>query len=99
MVSLPELPRKKIILISVVATVSVIGTFLLLGSGSVRIGDIFNALSDINPRVMGLMALPFIVVFVLAARYLLKKREERMWKNALLKTRAARQEEEGRKKA
>jgi hypothetical protein len=87
----------KNLLLSVVATVSVVGTFIIIGSGAIRIGDIFGALKGINPRLMGLLALPFIVVFFLVGKYLLKKNEERKWKNALLKTRAAKQKEAARK--
>ena len=75
-----------------VATISVAGTFLILEFGSERLSDIFTALKHANPRLIGFLALPFVIVFVVGARFLLRKREERKWKKALLKTRAARQE-------
>jgi hypothetical protein len=42
---------------------------------------------------MGLMALPFIFVAFLVGRVWFSKREERMWKDAIKKTRAARGQE------
>ena len=80
-----------------VAAVSVVGTIAIIASGAISIRDVFGALKGINPRIMGLLTLPFIVVFFLVGKYLLRKNEERKWKNALLKTRAARQEQEARK--
>ena len=84
-------------MLGVVAAVSVVGTLIIIGSGGIRISDIFSALKGINPRIMGFLTLPFIVVLVVVGKYLLKKNEERKWKNALLKTRAAKQEQAAKK--
>ena len=92
-----EKKKNPIVLIGVVAAVSVLGTLMVIAGGSVRIGDIFSALKDTNPRLMGFMALPFIVVAAVIARYWFSKREERMWKEAIRKTRSARDTEPGRK--
>lgn len=92
MKNLPELKKSTVVLLSVVATVSVIGILVLLVSGSMRIGDIFDALKGMNPRLMGFMAMPFIFVAILIGRAWFSKREERMWKEAMKKTRAAREQ-------
>jgi uncharacterized membrane protein len=99
MLNLPEMKKGTTILIGVVAAVSVIGTLVILGSGSVGVGDILGALEDTSPRVMGFLALPFVIVVVVVAGYWLSKREERMWKNALMKTRAAREQEAAKKES
>ena len=85
-------PKNRNILIGIVAVISVLGTLFLFGSGAVRVGDVFNSLEDANPRVIGFMALPFIVVIVVIGRLWYRKREERMWKQAIRKTQATRQE-------
>ena len=87
----------KNLLLGLVAAVSVVGTLVIIASGAISIGEIFRALKGINPRLMSLLALPFIVVFFFVGKFLLRKNEERKWKNALLKTRAARQEQAARK--
>ena len=87
----------KNVLFGVVAAVSVLGTIIIIGFGSIRISDIFGALKDVNPKLISVLVLPLIVVLLVGGIYLNKKNEERMWKNAMLKTRAARQEKAARK--
>jgi len=85
------LGKRTVIVLVVVATLVVISAVIFLSTGSVRIGDVFDTISHLNPRVVGFLALPFIAVAVVIGLYAYKKREERMWKNALLKPRATRQ--------
>ena len=75
------------VVISFVALVVVIAI-----SDSTGFGDIFRALANLNPKLMSLMLLPFVVVLIVGGIYLNKIREERKWKNALLKTRAEKQQ-------
>jgi len=49
-----------------------------------------RSLSGLNPRVMSLLALPFVAVLFVLGIYLRRRREERMWKNAVKETRAKR---------
>ncbi len=93
MANLPELKKGTTILIGVVAAVAVMAAVITLGIGAIRLGDIFSVLENTNPRVMGFLALPFFIVAVVIGGYWLSKREERMWKGALKKTRAAREPE------
>ena len=69
----------------------VIGTVAMISIDSIKIGDVFNSLGGMSPRVMSLAVLPLIVILVVVGIYLRKKNEERMWKNAILKTRANKQ--------
>jgi len=95
--NLPEMKKGTVVLLSVVAVILAIGTVIMLGSGAVRVRDVFAALKDLNPRLMGFMALPFIVVAILVGKAWFSKREERMWKAAMKKTREARQQEAEKK--
>jgi len=69
----------------------VAGAVMVIASDSIDIGDFFDQLSKMNRRALSLAVLPFIVALVVLGGYLRKKKEERMWKEALMKTRAKRQ--------
>ena len=77
----------KYLLLGIAIVIFVTGTVVMIANDSIRIGDVFNTLSGLSPRVLSLVVLPFIVVLVVVGNYLRKKNEERMWKDALLKTR------------
>lgn len=79
-----------LMVLAAVALFMVIGVLVLLASGTVRIGDIFRVLSNAGPRIIGFIALPFIVVAVVIGWLYARKREERLWKHAMSQTRAAR---------
>jgi hypothetical protein len=66
----------------------VIGLAVIFNNESVGFSDVFRSLNDMSPRVLSLLALPVIAVLFVLGVYYRRKREERMWKSALLKTRA-----------
>ena len=78
----------------------VLGTFFVIfvaGLGvifsieSVSFNELMLSLSGLSPRVLSLLALPLIAVLFVLGIYLRRRREDRMWKNALKKTHAKRQ--------
>jgi len=64
------------------------GLGVILVNESVSLSEFFRSLSNLNPRVLSILALPILGVFVAFGIYYRKKSQERMWKKALLKTRA-----------
>ena len=84
----------KNLLIGVALAVFVVGTGIMVGSDTISFGDVMDSMSGLSPRVLSLVALPFVIVLVVIGIFLLRKSEERKWKKALLKTRAARQAQE-----
>lgn len=80
-----------LMVLAAVAVIMVVGMLILLIIGSISIGDIFRVLSNLNSRVIALIALPFIIVAVGIGWLYARKREDRMWKQAVSRTRAARQ--------
>ncbi len=81
----------KYVLLGIFVLVFIIGLAVIFTNQSVSLGQVFRGMSDLNPRVMSIIALPVIAVLFGAGVYLHKKNEERMWKNAVKKTRASRQ--------
>ena len=84
----------KNLVLGVVVVIIVAGTGAMIASDSISFSDVVDSVSGLNPRVMSLVVLPFIVVLIVVGNYLRKKNEERKWKNALLKTRAEKQNKE-----
>ncbi len=60
---------------------------MIFSNASVGFADVMRSLSDMNPRVMSILALPIIAVLFGLGVYWRKKSEERMWKSAVRKTR------------
>ena len=90
----------KNILIGVAAAVFIVGTGVMIFSDSISLGDVIDSVSGLSPRVMSMVALPFVIVLVVIGIFLLRKSEERKWKQALIKTREAnRKREEAKKNA
>ncbi len=81
----------KYVLLGIFVLVFIIGLAVIFTNQSVSLGQVFRGMSDLNPRVMSIIALPVIAVLFGVGVYLHKKNEERMWKNAVKKTRASRQ--------
>ena len=80
--------KNKILLVGFFIVVFIAGVLVIISNASVGFGELFGSLSEMNPRIMSLLALPVIAVLFVLGAYLRKKNEERKWKNALLKTRA-----------
>jgi hypothetical protein len=82
--------KNKILLAVFFIVVFIAGVLVIVSRKSVGFGELFGSLSEMNPRVMSLMALPVIAILFVLGAYLRKKNEERKWKKALLKTRTER---------
>ena len=81
--------KKKLLLgAGIVIAIFIAGLGFIMSKNSIGLGEALGSLKEINSRVLLLIALPFIVMLVVAGTYLRKKNEERKWKNALMKTRA-----------
>lgn len=83
-----EVLVNKFVVSGIFFVIFVAGLGVIIAGESVSFDEILRALSDLNPRLLSLIALPFIAVLFVLGVYLRKKSEERKWKNALLKTRA-----------
>jgi len=69
----------------------VVGLGVIFSNESVSFNELMRSLSGLSPRVLSLLALPFVAVLFVLGIYLRKKSEDRMWKNALKKTHAKKQ--------
>ena len=86
--------RNKILLTGVFAVVFVAGLGVIISHESISFNELIRSLSNLNPRFLSLIALPFIAAMFVLGVYLRKKSEERKWKKALLKTRAERKKKQ-----
>ena len=68
----------------------VAGLGVIFINESVSFNDLMRSLNGLSPRVLSLLALPFVAVLFVLGIYLRRKIENRMWKNALKETRAKR---------
>lgn len=92
-------PVNKKLLASVAIAIVGIAAIALIVSDSFSVSGFFRTMSGMNPRVLSLVALPFIVVLLVIGNYFRKKNEERKWKEALKRTRANKEAEDAAKKA
>ncbi len=69
----------------------VAGLGVIFSNESVSFNELMRSLSGLSPRVLSLLALPFVAVLFVLGIYLRRRSEDRMWKNALKKTHAKRQ--------
>ena len=83
--------RNKILLLSFFVVVFLTGLGVIISNESISFSDFLGSLKELNPRVMSLIALPLLAALFVLGAYLRKKNEERKWKQALLKTRAKKQ--------
>lgn len=81
----------KYVVVGIIFVIFFAGLGVILSNHSVGFSDLMRSLSDLNPRVLGLLALPFIAALFLLWLYLRKRSEDRMWKKALKDTRARKQ--------
>jgi hypothetical protein len=86
--------KNKVLLSGVFVVIFVAGLGTIISHESISFNELLRSLSDLNPRVLSLIALPFIAVMFVLGVYLRKKSEERKWKKAILKTRAERKKKQ-----
>ena len=77
----------KYALLGIFVLIFVAGLAVIFNNQSVSFTEAIGSLSDMNPRMMSILALPVIAVLFVLGVFFHKKREERMWKSALRKTR------------
>jgi len=78
----------KYVLLGIFFVIFVAGLGVIFSNASVSFGEVLGSMSELSPRVLSLLALPVIAVLFGLGVYLRKQSEARMWKNAMLKTRA-----------
>jgi hypothetical protein len=83
--------RNKVLLFSFFVVVFLTGLGVIISNESIRFSEFLGSLKELNPRVLSFIALPFLAALFVLGAYLRKKNEERKWKQALLKTRAKKQ--------
>jgi preprotein translocase subunit SecG len=81
----------KYVLLGVFFVIFVAGLGVIFSNESVSFNELMRTLSDLNPRVLSLLALPFVAAIFVLVIYLRKRSEDRMWKNAVKKTHSKRQ--------
>ena len=81
----------KYVVLGIFFVIFVVGLGVILSSESVSFNELMRSFSDMSPRTMSLLALPFIAVLFVLGMYLRKRSEDRMWKNAFKETRAKKQ--------
>lgn len=86
--------KNKILLSGVFVAVFVAGLGVIINHESISFNELLRSLSDLNPRFLSLIALPFIALMFVLGVYLRKKSEERKWKKAILKTRAEKKQKQ-----
>jgi len=82
---------KKYVLSGIFIVIFLAGLGVILSNEHISFNELMRSLSDLNPRVLSLIALPFIAVLFVLGVYLRKKNEAHMWKKAILNTRAKKQ--------
>ena len=81
----------KYVVLGVFFVIFVAGLGVIFSNQSVSFNELMRSLSGLSPRVLSLLALPFVAVLFVLGIYLRRRREDRMWKNALKETHAKRQ--------
>lgn len=81
----------KYVVLGIFFVIFVAGLGVIFSNESVSFNELMRSLSGLSPRVLSLLALPFVAVLFMLGIYLRKRREDRMWKNALKETRAKKQ--------
>ena len=69
--------RNKFLLSGVFAVVFVAGLGVIISHESISFNELLRSLSDLDPRFLSLIALPFIAAMFVLGVYLRKKSEER----------------------
>ena len=80
----------KYVVLGIFFVIFVAGLGVIFSNESVSFNELMRSLSGLSPRVLSLLALPFVAVLFVLGIYLRRRREDRMWKNALKETHAKR---------
>ena len=80
----------KYVVLGIFFVIFVAGLGVIFINESVSFNELMRSLNGLSPRVLSLLALPFVAVLFVLGIYLRRKIENRMWKNALKETRAKR---------
>ena len=78
----------KYVLLGIFVVIFIVGLGVIFNNASVGFTDVLRSLSDMNPRVMSILAFPIIAVLFGLGVYWRRRSEQRMWKKALQKTRS-----------
>jgi hypothetical protein len=81
----------KYVVLGIFLVIFAAGLAVIFSNESVSFSDLMRSLSNLSPRVLSLLALPFIGVLFALGIYLRKRSEDRMWKRALKETHAKKQ--------
>ena len=81
----------KYLVLGVFFVIFVAGLGVIFCTETMSFEGLMRSLNGLSPRVLSLLALPFIAVIFILVMYLRKRSEDRMWKNALKETRAKKQ--------
>jgi len=81
----------KYVVLGIFFVIFVVGLGVIFSNESVSFNDLMRSLSGLSPRVLSLLALPFIAILFALGIYLRRRSEDRMWKNALKETHDKRQ--------
>jgi len=81
----------KYVVLGIFFVIFVAGLVVIFSNESVSLNELMRSLSGLSPRVLSLLALPFVAVIVVLGIYLRRRSEERMWKKALKETHEKRQ--------
>ena len=81
----------KYVVLGIFFVIFVVGLGVIFSNQSVSFNEFMRSLSGLSPRVLSLLALPFVAVLFVLGIYLRRRSEDRMWKNVLKKTHAKRQ--------
>jgi len=78
----------KYVVLGIFFVIFVAGVGVIFSNEHVSFNELMRSLSDLNPRVLSLLALPFVALLFVLGIYLRRRSEDRMWKSALKKTHA-----------
>ena len=81
----------KYVVLGIFFVIFAAGLSVIFINESVSFNELMRSFSDLSPRVLSLLALPFVAVIFGLGIYLRKRSHDRLWKSALKETRAKRQ--------
>ena len=81
----------KYVVLGIFFVIFVAGLGVIFSQQSVSFNEFMRALNDLNPRVLSVLALPLVAALFVLGIYLRRRSEDRMWKNAVKKTRSKKQ--------